>query len=153
MILSASDWPRIWRPRIYNFIYPATMNTIKPYICKSCSRQKNVLKVVRRIARRSYSSHPTANDGRPFRMAVIGSGPAGFYTAYKVLSKIENANVDMYEQLPVPYGLVRFGVAPDHPEVKVGCHCCSFNPLQIALGCDSIELGKKALWAFRLMKR
>lgn len=52
-------------------------------------------------------------------MAVIGSGPAGFYTAYKVMSKIEDAVVDMYEQLPVPYGLVRFGVAPDHPEVKV----------------------------------
>lgn len=52
-------------------------------------------------------------------MAVIGSGPAGFYTAYKVMSKIENSLVDMYEHLPVPYGLVRFGVAPDHPEVKV----------------------------------
>ena len=52
-------------------------------------------------------------------MAVIGSGPAGFYTAYKVMSKIENSIVDMYEHLPVPYGLVRFGVAPDHPEVKV----------------------------------
>ncbi|KAL3418356.1 NADPH:adrenodoxin oxidoreductase, mitochondrial [Phlyctema vagabunda] len=51
-------------------------------------------------------------------MAVIGSGPAGFYTAYKVMSKIENSVVDMYEHLPVPYGLVRFGVAPDHPEVK-----------------------------------
>jgi adrenodoxin-NADP+ reductase len=52
-------------------------------------------------------------------MAVIGSGPAGFYTAYKVMSKIENSIIDMYEHLPVPYGLVRFGVAPDHPEVKV----------------------------------
>ena len=52
-------------------------------------------------------------------MAVIGSGPAGFYTAYKVMSMIENAVVDMYEHLPVPYGLVRYGVAPDHPEVKV----------------------------------
>ena len=52
-------------------------------------------------------------------MAVIGSGPAGFYTAYKVMSSIENATVDMYESLPVPFGLVRFGVAPDHPEVKV----------------------------------
>jgi NADPH-dependent glutamate synthase beta subunit-like oxidoreductase len=52
-------------------------------------------------------------------MAVIGSGPAGFYTAYKVMSKIDNSFVDMYEHLPVPYGLVRFGVAPDHPEVKV----------------------------------
>ena len=52
-------------------------------------------------------------------LVVIGSGPAGFYTAYKVMSKIENSVVDMYEQLPVPFGLVRFGVAPDHPEVKV----------------------------------
>ena len=52
-------------------------------------------------------------------MAVIGSGPAGFYTAYKVMSKVENSVVDMYEHLPVPFGLVRFGVAPDNPEVKV----------------------------------
>lgn len=35
------------------------------------------------------------------------------------MSKIQNAKVDMYEALPVPFGLVRFGVAPDHPEVKV----------------------------------
>ena len=55
-------------------------------------------------------------------MAVLGSGPAGFYTAYKVMSSIENAIVDMYERLPVPFGLVRFGVAPDHPEVKVKCN-------------------------------
>lgn len=52
-------------------------------------------------------------------MAVIGSGPAGFYTAYKVMERVENAVIDMYEKLPVPFGLVRFGVAPDHPEVKV----------------------------------
>ena len=58
-------------------------------------------------------------DGRPFRMAVVGSGPAGFYSAYKVMQGIENAVVDMYDRLPVPFGLVRFGVAPDHPEVKV----------------------------------
>ncbi|OAA68531.1 NADPH-adrenodoxin reductase [Niveomyces insectorum RCEF 264] len=50
-------------------------------------------------------------------MAVIGSGPAGFYTAYRVMAKVP-ARVDMYESLPVPFGLVRFGVAPDHPEVK-----------------------------------
>jgi len=55
-------------------------------------------------------------------MAVIGSGPAGFYTTYKVMSKIENSVVDMYEHLPAPFGLVRFGVAPDHPEVKVQLH-------------------------------
>lgn len=56
---------------------------------------------------------------KPFRMAVIGSGPAGFYSAYRVMAKLNNAIVDMYEKLPVPFGLVRFGVAPDHPEVKV----------------------------------
>jgi adrenodoxin-NADP+ reductase len=51
-------------------------------------------------------------------MAIVGSGPAGFYTAYRVMSKIQKSKVDMYEALPVPFGLVRFGVAPDHPEVK-----------------------------------
>ncbi|KAL9600063.1 MAG: hypothetical protein Q9219_003433 [cf. Caloplaca sp. 3 TL-2023] len=51
-------------------------------------------------------------------MAVVGSGPAGFYAAYKVMQGIENAVVDMYEHLPVPFGLVRYGVAPDHSEVK-----------------------------------
>ncbi|KAK4109945.1 NADPH:adrenodoxin oxidoreductase-like protein [Canariomyces notabilis] len=59
-----------------------------------------------------------SRDGRPFRLAIIGSGPAGFYTAYRAMTKIQGAKVDMYEALPVPFGLVRFGVAPDHPEVK-----------------------------------
>jgi adrenodoxin-NADP+ reductase len=68
---------------------------------------------------REYASKPRVQDARPFRMAVIGSGPAGFYTAYKAMTKIDNSVVDMYESLPVPYGLTRFGVAPDHPEVKV----------------------------------
>ena len=52
-------------------------------------------------------------------MAIIGSGPAGYYSAYRIMKKMPEAHVDMYESLPVPYGLVRFGVAPDHPEVKV----------------------------------
>jgi adrenodoxin-NADP+ reductase len=51
-------------------------------------------------------------------LAIIGSGPAGFYTASKVLKHNSSAKIDMYERLPVPYGLVRYGVAPDHPEVK-----------------------------------
>lgn len=55
----------------------------------------------------------------PFRIAIVGSGPAGFYTAQRILSRLPGACVDMYESLPVPFGLVRFGVAPDHPEVKV----------------------------------
>lgn len=53
------------------------------------------------------------------RLGIIGSGPAGFYAAARVLQKSSDARVDMFEKLPVPFGLVRYGVAPDHPEVKV----------------------------------
>lgn len=66
---------------------------------------------------RRYQSQVVRNT-KPFRMAVLGSGPAGFYSAYKVMQGIDDAKIDMYERLPVPFGLVRFGVAPDHPEVK-----------------------------------
>ncbi|KAK2742821.1 NADPH-adrenodoxin reductase [Myotisia sp. PD_48] len=70
------------------------------------------------LARRTYSSNAPAQTSRRCRVAVIGSGPAGFYAAYRIMAKVENAMIDMYEQLPVPFGLVRYGVAPDHPEVK-----------------------------------
>lgn len=51
--------------------------------------------------------------------AVIGSGPAGFYTA-EALSKTfgSGARIDILDRLPVPYGLIRFGVAPDHQSIK-----------------------------------
>ncbi|GFR74773.1 NADPH:adrenodoxin oxidoreductase, mitochondrial [Elysia marginata] len=51
-------------------------------------------------------------------VAIVGSGPAGYYTAQKLLKGHSEVVVDIYEKLPVPFGLVRFGVAPDHPEVK-----------------------------------
>ena len=51
--------------------------------------------------------------------AVVGSGPAGFYTA-EALAKTfgESARIDILDRLPVPYGLIRFGVAPDHQSIK-----------------------------------
>ncbi|XP_019721188.1 NADPH:adrenodoxin oxidoreductase, mitochondrial [Hippocampus comes] len=52
------------------------------------------------------------------KVCVVGSGPAGFYTAQHLIKGRQDVEVDIYEQLPVPFGLVRFGVAPDHPEVK-----------------------------------
>ncbi|XP_030064188.1 NADPH:adrenodoxin oxidoreductase, mitochondrial [Microcaecilia unicolor] len=52
------------------------------------------------------------------QVCVVGSGPAGFYTAQHLLKHHKQVQVDIYEKLPVPFGLVRFGVAPDHPEVK-----------------------------------
>mmetsp|Transcript_96132 Transcript_96132/g.170598 ORF Transcript_96132/g.170598 Transcript_96132/m.170598 type:complete len:476 (+) Transcript_96132:63-1490(+) len=56
---------------------------------------------------------------RYHHVAVVGSGPAGFYTAKYLLKKAgEDVKIDMFERLPTPFGLVRFGVAPDHPEVK-----------------------------------
>jgi adrenodoxin-NADP+ reductase len=75
-------------------------------------------KLAFQFAPKRFNSHVSQSD-RPVRVAVVGSGPAGFYTAYRLLAKQENAIVDMYEKLPVPFGLARYGVAPDHPEVKV----------------------------------
>ncbi|XP_037664798.1 NADPH:adrenodoxin oxidoreductase, mitochondrial isoform X2 [Choloepus didactylus] len=50
------------------------------------------------------------------QICVVGSGPAGFYTAQHLLKHHPRARVDIYEKQLVPFGLVRFGVAPDHPE-------------------------------------
>jgi ferredoxin--NADP+ reductase len=52
------------------------------------------------------------------RVAVIGSGPAGFYAAGQLLSSEPAMQVDMYDRLATPWGLVRAGVAPDHPKIK-----------------------------------
>jgi ferredoxin/flavodoxin---NADP+ reductase len=58
----------------------------------------------------------------PLRVAIVGSGPAGFYAAGHLLKNKHNpdlvAAVDMYDRLPTPWGLVRAGVAPDHPNIK-----------------------------------
>jgi ferredoxin--NADP+ reductase len=53
------------------------------------------------------------------RVAIVGSGPAGFYAAEHLLKQEDRAiEVDMYDRLPTPFGLVRAGVAPDHPKIK-----------------------------------
>lgn len=52
------------------------------------------------------------------RIAVIGAGPAGIYSAGALLDADESASVDVFEALPTPFGLVRYGVAPDHPKIK-----------------------------------
>jgi ferredoxin--NADP+ reductase len=54
------------------------------------------------------------------RLAIIGAGPAGIYAADILLKAERNfdVSIDLFEQLPAPYGLVRYGVAPDHPRIK-----------------------------------
>src|SRR5580658_6472488 len=59
----------------------------------------------------------------PIRIAVVGAGPAGFYTAGHLLKQSQESarpiDVDMFDRLPTPWGLVRSGVAPDHPKLKM----------------------------------
>lgn len=59
------------------------------------------------------------SDSLPLRVAIFGSGPAGFYAAGELLKQKDVAVcVDMFDRLPTPYGLVRGGVAPDHQKIK-----------------------------------
>ncbi|GIK76165.1 MAG: NADP oxidoreductase [Chloroflexota bacterium] len=63
----------------------------------------------------------TANLGsadRPLRVAVIGAGPSGFYAAAALLKEGFTVTVDLFERLIAPHGLVRYGVAPDHQNIK-----------------------------------
>ncbi|MBP1643786.1 MAG: oxidoreductase, partial [Acidobacteria bacterium] len=62
---------------------------------------------------------PLATAVRPLRVAVVGAGPSGFYTAAALLARKDLAvSIDLVDRLPTPYGLVRYGVAPDHPKIK-----------------------------------
>src|SRR3954454_19966441 len=58
-------------------------------------------------------------DPASLRVAIVGAGPSGFYAAGQLLAiQDPQFSVDLYDRLPTPYGLVRSGVAPDHPKIK-----------------------------------
>ncbi len=58
-------------------------------------------------------------EAAPLRVAIIGAGPSGFYAADALLKQTQVVvEIDMFDRLPTPYGLVRGGVAPDHPKIK-----------------------------------
>lgn len=71
-----------------------------------------MLKSATRCLSASLKSH--------YKVAVVGAGPAGFYTAHHLLHKSQGIPIqlDFFDRLPTPFGLSRYGVAPDHPEVK-----------------------------------
>ena len=58
-------------------------------------------------------------EGQPLRVAVVGAGPAGFYAALALQKQTRvQVRIDLFDCLPTPFGLVRGGVAPDHPKIK-----------------------------------
>ena len=62
---------------------------------------------------------PLGTPDAPLRVAVIGSGPSGFYAAEHLQEQEHlEVQIDMYDRLPTPFGLVRGGVAPDHQKIK-----------------------------------
>ncbi len=62
---------------------------------------------------------PLGSAAQPLRVAIIGAGPAGFYAAERLFKESELViEVDLYDRLPTPFGLVRNGVAPDHQKIK-----------------------------------
>ncbi len=62
---------------------------------------------------------PLGTISNPLRVAIVGAGPAGFYAAERLMKEKDfEVEVDMYERLPTPFGLVRYGVAPDHQKIK-----------------------------------
>ncbi|MEN9992500.1 MAG: hypothetical protein RLY83_70 [Actinomycetota bacterium] len=55
---------------------------------------------------------------KSLRVAIFGAGPAGIYAGNILASSYENVTIDLFDSLPAPYGLIRYGVAPDHPRIK-----------------------------------
>ena len=57
-------------------------------------------------------------EGRAARIAVVGAGPAGIYVADVLMKSGTDVSIDLFERQPAPFGLIRYGVAPDHPRIK-----------------------------------
>src|ERR1043165_4928396 len=80
----------------------------------------------------------------PLRVAVVGAGPAGFYAAGALLaSEDPRIEVDLIDRLPTPWGLVRLGVAPDHPNIKAVSR--AFEKIAVQPGFrffGNVELGR-----------
>src|SRR5215212_448474 len=95
---------------------PITARPVKPIwlwsFIPTCWRSRDL-----RVARGGppkLDAMSNAGDGR--RIAIIGAGPSGFYAAEQLLG--QGFEVDLLDLLPTPFGLVRAGVAPDHPKIK-----------------------------------
>ena len=76
-------------------------------------------KIIKPLPLRCLISRYLSGSSPPSpHIAVVGAGPAGYYATQHIAKAFPTSTIDMYEKLPVPYGLVRYGVAPDHQKVK-----------------------------------
>jgi ferredoxin--NADP+ reductase len=84
------------------------------------------------------------------RVAVVGAGPAGAFAADRLLRRVGNVEIDLFERLPTPWGLLRSGVAPDHQEIKrldetfaretLGQGCRFFGNVEVGVDISHPEL-------------
>ncbi|VDN95572.1 unnamed protein product [Brugia pahangi] len=80
-------------------------------------REATILKLCTSVTV-SWIRRNLATSSRSPRIAVVGAGPAGLYVCAGVLRRLPQCYIDVYESNMVPYGLARYGIAPDHPEMK-----------------------------------
>src|SRR5215212_7082993 len=76
------------------------------------------------------------------RVGIVGAGPAGAFAADRLLRRVGNVEIDLFERLPTPWGLLRGGVAPDHQEIKRLDE--TFDRQTLRLGCrffGNVEVG------------
>src|SRR5690606_32044133 len=102
---------------------PARHRPRRPHPLRSGDGGSLQLTARRRAEPRRLLTTRVSRKGTPMtklRLAIVGAGPAGIYAA-DILLKAErkfDVSIDLFDQLPAPYGLVRYGVAPDHPRIK-----------------------------------
>ncbi|MFD4368532.1 FAD-dependent oxidoreductase [Rhodococcus sp. NPDC058521] len=63
-------------------------------------------------------SEAASAQARALRVAIVGAGPAGIYAADALMKSDADVSIDLFERMPAPFGLIRYGVAPDHPRIK-----------------------------------
>lgn len=74
--------------------------------------------MVRRKNKTSNNFKDAYLMSRPLRVAIVGAGPAGIYASDLLMKSETPCTIDLYERMPAPFGLIRYGVAPDHPRIK-----------------------------------
>ncbi|RFA36936.1 molybdopterin dinucleotide-binding protein [Alkalilimnicola ehrlichii] len=99
-------------------IFPRSMvpQDQQAFIARNAEGAKTHPPIRESIKAGQHAASPLAR--LPGRFAIVGSGPSGFYAAEALMKQMPAARVDMFERLPTPFGLVRYGVAPDHPRIK-----------------------------------